>query len=347
MPKELYIADIAAQANEGIEIKDKFLVKRKILGETQNRKPYLNLQLKDRTGELDARVWEKVHELSREFNQGDVVKIIAKVVNYQGRVQLKVYDIEPAAQEEVDWSDFLPASKYNSDELTRRISEIVSEFKSKHLRSLIRSFLKDKKFMREFTLASAAKALHHCCLGGLLEHTWSVMELALAVASRYPLINKDILVTGAFLHDIGKVQELTFRQGFDYSTEGRLIGHITMGAEMLDKKISQIKNFPPELALQLKHMILSHHGVYEYGSPKRPKTIEALALYYIDDLDAKISGFEQELSASYDPESGWTGFSRILDRFIFRDPRLTGQKEAEAAEPETDGDQPTLFDEET
>ena len=212
---------------------------------------------------------------------------------------------------------------------------IMEDIKDKYLKELLRLLFAEEEFIRLFTTAPAAKALHHVYLGGLMEHSLSMARLARMVSDNYDNVNRDLLLTGAILHDLGKVYELSFQKTFSYTDEGRLLGHITIGVEMIEKKITAIPGFPSELRMLLKHMILSHHGEYLYGSPKRPKTIEALMLYYLDDLDAKVNGFQQVMSKNNDDQSNWSEFHKLFERFLFKKP-YTSIESPEQTRPDTE-----------
>ncbi|MCX8011655.1 MAG: HD domain-containing protein [Desulfobacterota bacterium] len=312
--KGIFISGI----NKNSEVEGIFLVKEKHMGVTKGGVPYLSLKLMDRTGEINARVWEEAVYYDQIFGQDDFIMVSGYASIYQGGMQLVITNLRKCPEEEIDLEDFLPASPFPIEAMLSELQLIIEDIKDKYLRELLRLFFADKEFLRLFSTAPAAKILHHGYLGGLLEHSLSLARLARMVADNYDDINRDLLLTGAILHDIGKVYEISFQRTFDYTDEGRLLGHIMIGAEMVEKRIDKITGFPLELRMVIKHMILSHHGDYIYGSPKRPKTVEALILYYLDDLDAKVNGFQQFLSKSKTQQSRWSEFHKFFDRFLFK-----------------------------
>lgn len=212
----------------------------------------------------------------------------------------------------------MPAVKSDVVDMFNEILTYADKIQIKPLKDLLYAFLHDQKSAELFQRAPAAKGFHHIYLGGLLEHTLSVVRLLEKVCEHYPILNKDMVIAGGILHDIGKIYEFSYDHMIDYSDEGRLIGHIVMGVEMIDKKIAAIDDFPHQLALELRHIILSHHGEFEFGSPKRPKTVEALVVHYIDDLDAKFNAFQTFINDSTNDDSDWTNYNRFLDRFIYK-----------------------------
>lgn len=296
-----------------------FLVKEKHMGVTKNGAPYLSLKLMDRTGDVHARLWDDAEKHDRLFGQNDFIRIHSRSSIYQGGMQLTITRCTKCSEEEVNLEDFLPACSLPRDDMFAELLFITRDIRDRYLKELLNLFFEDEAFIRDFQFAPAAKALHHVYLGGLLEHSLSVTRLARTVADNYDFLNRDLLLVGAVLHDIGKISELSYRRVFDYTDTGRLLGHITIGVAMLEEKINQIEGFPEDLKMILKHMILSHHGEYEYGSPKRPKTLEALILYYLDDLDAKVNSFQHALSREEDNVSRWSKFDKVFARYLFRE----------------------------
>lgn len=309
-----------------------FLVTKKEMGLSKSGKPYINMRLMDSTGELEARVWEDAEELGKKFLKDDVVTVKGFAVAYQGGLQVNISSILSLPDGEYSIRDFLPASQKDPVKMMAELDGIISAMKDGHLRGLLTAIFKDPEIRSRFELAPAAKAMHHSYLSGLLEHVLSICALADKVAAHYGgAVNRDLLLSGAILHDIGKIYELSYRRSFDYTDEGRLIGHITMGVELIDDKVRSLKDFPRDLAVLLKHMILSHHGQLEFGSPKRPKTIEAIVLSYLDDMDAKVSTVRTLIEASAEGSS-WTPYQRLFERYIY-----TGSSASSAgqtAEPE-------------
>lgn len=312
--KKVFIKDI----KERDSVTGAFLVVRKETGVSKSGKAYLNLKLMDSTGEIEARVWDDAEELSRGFNKNDVVSIKGFGVAYQGGVQLNVSAVKALAEGSYSLRDFLPSSERSHASLEAELDSILSSMKDSNLKALMEAVFADREIREKFLIAPAAKAMHHSYLGGLAEHVFSMCGLADKVSSHYgAAVNRDLLVSGAMLHDIGKVYELTYEKSFDYSDEGRLLGHITMGVELIDRKIASLAGFPRELGVLLKHMVLSHHGQLEFGSPKRPKTIEAIILSYLDDLDAKVNTVRALLSSGKSDGSNWTPYQRLFERYIY------------------------------
>ncbi|WP_432821030.1 3'-5' exoribonuclease YhaM family protein [Trichloromonas sp.] len=313
--KNLYVEQI----RERDWVDSTFLVGEKTMAMAKNGKPYMTLRLADRTGEVEGRVWDRVDEFSSCFEKNDFINIKAKASVYLGKMQLVVQELAPVAEQEVDLGDFLPVSERPVEDMRAEFMARVDSLADPNLRALMQAFAADRQFMRGYCAAPAAKAMHHVFLGGLLEHSLAVAALADDVSRRYPVVNRDLLVVGALLHDIGKVDELRYERSFDYSDEGKLIGHIVMGVEMIDEKIRAIPGFPARLKMLLKHMLLSHHGQYEYGSPKRPKTLESVILNFVDDLDSKINGVCTHMAKEPNREGEWTSYHRLYDRYFFRD----------------------------
>ncbi len=309
----------------GQTVESTFLVSEKILTRTKTGNPYLSLRLADRTGEVDGRIWENAADFVSLFEKNDFIKIRAEVDEFQGALQLRILKLRKCAEAEVRLEDFLPQTSQDVEKMFSELMNIAAGIRDPFLQKLLDAFSSDADFVRKFKLAPAAKAVHHVYIGGLLEHTLAVTQLVLLIGPRYKGINQDLLITSGILHDIGKVDELSFDRGFDYTDPGRLLGHIILAAEMVDEKIRTIPEFPELLAMHLKHIMLSHHGEYIFGSPKRPKTLEALILHQLDDLDAKVNGFLTWIEKDKDSPSRWTSYHRLFDRFIFK-PEESGKE---------------------
>ncbi|VBB41725.1 HDIG domain protein [uncultured Desulfatiglans sp.] len=293
-----------------------YLVREKSLGTTRKGEPFLSLILADRTGEIEAKVWDQAEQLSALFQKGDVIEVEGDASSYRDRLQLRISRLN-VPQEPFDRSLFVESSPYPRPEMMTGLRDVLRSVRDRHLSSLIDRVFADKPLIDAFKEAPAAKNMHHNYLGGLLEHTLSVCRLARAVAEHYPYLNRDLLLTGAFLHDIGKVRELSYDLQIDYTDEGRLLGHVVLGMAILDKKIGELKHFPQDLALRLRHLILSHHGQFEFGSPKRPKFLEGFALHLVDDLDAKMNGLHRFMERDRQ-EGAWTEFNRMFERFFLK-----------------------------
>ena len=284
---------------------------------TRTGKPYGALRLGDASGEVAARLWDQAEELMAPLAPGQVVRVTGRVETFNGQVQAVLTSISPAPEENP--AQFAPQSPVPASESWAVLDRLVASLEHPALRKLMRAFFKDPEFRPRFDLAPAAKGAHHAYVHGLLEHTASVARLADQVARHYPHLDRDLLLAGAMLHDVGKADELTLGPPIDYTDEGRLEGHLVLGVRMLDRRLPGIKNFPPAVAAHLRHMLLSHHGLYEFGSPRRPKTGEAMALHLLDDLDAKLNMI-QAATGQANGDSHWTGFNRLLERFLYAGP---------------------------
>jgi 3'-5' exoribonuclease len=303
---------------EGDWVDETYLVTSKQVSIAKNGVTYLSLKLADRTGEIDGKLWDNAESLSGTFEREDFVRIKGVAANYQGAMQIKLKALEKIDDAKVDLSQFLETSPRDIDEMVKELAAAAEGVGNAFLRKLMRAFLDDRTFMDAFRRAPAAKTLHHNYIGGLLEHVIELIALARDTARHFRGIDTDLLTVGAFIHDIGKVRELSIRKSIEYSTEGRLIGHISLGYEMISEKIKSIPGFPEELSLLLRHIILSHHGEYEFGSPKRPKIQEALIISYLDDLAAKINNFQATLRKENVAAGDWTGYSKMHDRYLYR-----------------------------
>ncbi|MBN1381438.1 MAG: HD domain-containing protein [Deltaproteobacteria bacterium] len=312
--KNIYIRDIQT----GEKISTYFLLAEKNLAFSQKGSPYLNLRLKDKTGEVDGKVWENALEFDEICKKGDIIQVTARAVSYKSTLQLSVLSIKQADSAAIDPADFFPSSRFDIETMFSELLTIAEQIATPCLRDLTLSFLQDEEIADLFKKAPAAKGFHHVYIGGLLEHTLSVTRLLELAASHYQGVNRDLLITGGILHDVGKIHELSYDSVFDYSDEGRLIGHIIIGLEMLDTKIASLPDFPKQTAMELRHLMLSHHGELEFGSPKRPKTLEALIVHYIDDLDAKVNALQEYIKDAPPNDSDWTPFHRLLERFIYK-----------------------------
>jgi 3'-5' exoribonuclease len=307
-----------ASLKEGDVVEEIYLVTSKQVSTAKNGVTYLSLKLADKTGEIDGRLWDNADEVSGKFEREDFVRVKGMASVYQGSMQVKLKTLERVDDSKVDVADFLETSPRNMDEMVKELRGVAAALSNGHLRQLMNAFLDDPSFMALFKKTPAAKTLHHNYIGGLLEHTVELVALARDVARHFPFVDLDLLTVGAFLHDIGKVKELAVRKSIEYTTEGRLIGHISLGYEMIVEKISAIPSFPAELTLLLKHIMLSHHGEYEFGSPKRPKIQEAIIINYLDDLEAKINNFQATIKKENVAEGAWTNYSKMHDRYLYR-----------------------------
>jgi 3'-5' exoribonuclease len=296
--KDIFIADLMG-FDEGKLFDSFFLVLAKQQRTTKTNKPYLNLILGDKTGQIEGRVWELADpRIAKDFDRGDIVKVRGSVSRFDDRCQVKVDQLRKAVANEADITDMLPSTLRDIEELWKQLEMTVASVTNPDLKRLLTALLSDPAMARAYREAPAARQLHHAWLGGLLEHVVSLLSLADGVAAHYPLLDRDLLVTGVILHDIGKVRELSWVTGFDYTVEGVLLGHIQMGVDLVEKTIAGLPEFPDRLRTLVLHMILSHHGKLEFGSPKLPMIPEALVLNFLDDLDAKMQSVASEFEKS-------------------------------------------------
>ncbi|HTX54144.1 MAG TPA: HD domain-containing protein [Candidatus Baltobacteraceae bacterium] len=303
---------------EGEPITSFFLAKNIQVRQRRTGEPYLSLTLADRTGEVAAVMWEGITDELRALCEGDLLKVQVTLGAYQGQRQLTVARARKAMTEEIQPEDFLPCSDKDPALLMAALEETVAAMANPHLKQLLQTMLGDPEIRNRLMRAPAAKALHHAVIGGLLEHTASVVGLCRIIAEYYPVIDRDLLLGAAILHDLGKVRELTWERVFDYTDVGRLLGHITLGIELIQEHLRTLPDFPERLAMELLHCVLSHHGEYEWGSPKRPKTLEALVLHHAENLDGKINGFLTFTTKFADPQHpGWTQYNKSLERYLY------------------------------
>lgn len=331
------------ELQDGQALEAIFLLARKQLMTTKAGKPYGALRLADAGGEVEAKLWDQAEELIGPLCVGQAVRVTGRVQSYQGQPQLVLTSL--AAEPHADPAQFLQKSPQDLGQLWARLGAVKQAVVNKHLQRLLRAFFDDQDFRRDFERAPAAKAAHHAYLHGLLEHTVCVAETALALAGRYPDLERDLLICGALVHDIGKVEELTIGPPLDYTDVGRLEGHVVIGVRMLDARLAKVKGFPAGLAGHLRHLIVSHHGSEQFGSPQKPKLPEALALHMLDDLDAKLFMFRAAREAN--GEGHWSNFQRLLERHVYTGPIPWDDPpvgSGEACEQKKLGfDAPTLF----
>jgi 3'-5' exoribonuclease len=310
--KSLYAADI----RENQSVDGLFLVAAKNHGVTKGGNTYLTLKLLDRSGEIEGRIWERAEDLGRGFERNDFVRVRGHATLYQGKIQLRVHDIMRVDESKIAQEDFLPRSALDSDLMLEELQTLLRGMKNPHLLALAEACFADQELMRLFKHAPGAKTIHHPYISGLLEHTLSLLKLILRVVENYRGIDVDLLLIGGFLHDIGKVYEFSFDRALEYTDAGQLLGHLVMEVEMVDRKIAAIPEFPAELAMLVKHMLVSHHGAYEFGSPKLPQTLEAVILHSLDDLDGKIQAIQN--LPEKEPGSKWSVFHRAYGRSFYR-----------------------------
>ncbi|MGH9862588.1 MAG: 3'-5' exoribonuclease YhaM family protein, partial [Candidatus Acidiferrales bacterium] len=324
-----------------------FLVQGKEIRSTREGKPYMALRLADRTGSVEARLWDGVADTESEFDRDDVVKVEAVVESYRGRPQLKVKRMRRAQADEFTLEDYLATTAKDVEALYAELLEVARGLANDHLRQLLLAVLEDAELAPRLKQAPGAKTLHHAYRGGLLEHVVSLCRLSKLAAQNYPEIDLDLLLTGVVLHDLGKVYELSYERSLDYTTEGNLLGHIAMALELLGRKMDALVGFPAELRTLVQHMILSHHGRLEFGSPVTPRFPEAVLLHYLDDIDSKMEAMRSSLAAaeSAGREDEWTEWNRSLDRPVLRRDKFLAAEPTKTASSETGT--PSLFDQKT
>ena len=303
---------------EGERINEIYLCKSKQAALTKSGKPYDNVLLQDKTGTLDAKIWDPGSAGIDEFDALDYIAVTGDVTSFQGNLQLSIKRVRKVGEGEYEPENYLPVSDKDIDERYQEMMGYIASVKNPYLSKLLHMFFDDQAFAKAFKFHSAAKSVHHGFVGGLLEHTVSVTRNCNYFAQNYPFLNRDLLLTAAMFHDIGKLKELSTFPANDYTDAGQLLGHIMIGAEWIGEKIREIDGFPEVLANELKHCILAHHGELEYGSPKKPALVEALALSFADNLDAKMETVREVLAGVPENNLQWQGFNRLLDTNIRR-----------------------------
>jgi len=314
MKKQYYVKDVY----DGLRFNEMFLVRSKSINSGKTGKKYITLELVDMTGSIDAKVWDNADSVYGKFENGDIVSVSAEAKVYNGQLQLSVGSLQRGAPKAADLADFVPLSPVQPEKMIEELKALLREHVADpHLRALLGAFFKEDELIREFMSCPGGKAIHHVYKGGLLYHTLSIAKLAVSVCELYPdAINKEMLLTGVVFHDVGKTRELSGVASYDYTEEGRLVGHIAIGMEMLQDLIDKLEGFPPLYAMLLKHMLASHHGVAEFGAIKAPQTMEAMVLSHLDDLDARIESFSSIFS-TISPEESWSGYNKVYERYLF------------------------------
>ena len=341
--KDFFICDCVQHENKVIT--SAFVVISKQVKPKKTGEPYLALTLGDRSGHLEAKMWDNVEEALDGFEQDDFIKVKGLLNKYKNRFQITIHKLRKMGDSEIDFADYLPKTTKNIDELWQTLTDFVATFEDPYLKPLVESFMKDPEISAAYRNAPAAKTLHHAYIGGLLDHVVSLFRSCDLVSRNYPQINRDLLLTGAFFHDIGKIHELTYNRSFSYTTKGQLLGHMIIELEMLHAKIAQIPGFPDELKILIEHLIISHHGQYEFGSPKLPMFPEALMLHYMDDLDSKMESMRAHFEREQGNESPWSSYNPSLGRPLLNSAKFLEKPPANPA-IETDntpknGSQPT------
>ena len=297
---------------DGDRVFDIYFCKFKSSAVTKNGKNYDNVILQDKTGTLDAKIWDPNNAGIADFDAMDYIEVYGDVTSFNGALQVNVKRVRKCAEGEYDEREYMPVSKKDLDEMFAELLKMIDSVENTYLNALLKKFfVEDNAFAERFKRASAAKSVHHGFIGGLLEHTLGVAKLCDYYCTAYPVLKRDLLLTAAICHDIGKTREISAFPMNDYTDEGQFLGHIVIGSEMIGEKVKEITDFPPMLEMELKHCILSHHGEYEFGSPKKPAIIEAVALNYADNTDAKLETFKEILESTQD--TGWMGFNRLFE----------------------------------
>jgi 3'-5' exoribonuclease len=328
--KDFYIGDCVRHENKVIT--SGFVVVTKQIKPKKTGDPYLALTLGDRSGQIEAKMWDNVEEVLDAFEQDDFLKVKGLINKYKQRFQLTIHKLRKLGESEIDFADYLPKTAKDIDELWRTLTEYVETFQNQHLKSLVQAFMADPEIATAYRAAPAAKTLHHAYIGGLLDHVVSLFRTSDLVCKNYPQVNRDLLLTGVFLHDIGKIHELTYNRSFSYTTKGQLLGHMVIELEMLQAKLALVPGFPDELKTMIEHLIISHHGHYEFGSPKLPMFPEALMLHYLDDLDSKMEAMRAHFEREATLDSPWTGYNASLGRPLLNTEKFLAPKKNNSPE---------------
>lgn len=331
MPR-LFIEQLRAP---GQNVEGVFHVAHKDLRTTKKGALFISAKLRDRTGELPAVMWDATQALFAAIPQGGYALVKGRLGEFGGALQVVIEAMRPARANEVRLEDFLAVGPGDPEEQFVQLKQVLDSVERPALRALLEALWADEGLMTGFKRAPAAEKLHHAYLGGLLEHTLSVVETAVAICRRYPKLDRDLLLLGALWHDLGKTRELAYAQAFGYTDAGKLVGHLVQGVLMIEEKIAAVRaagtDFPEELANVLRHMILAHHGELAFGSPKLPMTAEAFTLHHIDNLDAKLHAFFRDVAADADPARRWTGFNKMFGGSLYKgfdEPAEEGDEEA-------------------
>jgi 3'-5' exoribonuclease len=316
--KSPYVSDL--QPNQTFT--GQFLVQFKDIRQKKTGDPYLSLVLADKTGELDSKMWDNAAEVMDTFSREDFVRVKGQLQIYQNRPQLTIHKLQRLDPAEVDVTDYFPSSKRDREEMFAELMSHIRGIENSHIRKLLEAFFADEALANAYKTAPAAKSVHHAYLGGLIEHVLSLITLAKFACAHYPGIDRDLVLAGVILHDIGKTRELDYSRVFQYSTEGQLLGHIVIGFQMLQEKLRLVPDFPLKTRLLLEHLLISHHGEIEFGSPRTPAFPEALLLHLLDNLDAKMATMAAMLEKDPQMEGEWTSYNSVLDRSALKKDRF-------------------------
>jgi 3'-5' exoribonuclease len=332
--KEFFICECAQHENKIIT--SSFVVVSKQVKPKKSGEPYLALTLGDRTGQIEAKMWDNVEDALDAFEQDDFLKVKGLLNKYKNRFQVTIHKLRRLGESEIDFADYLPKTTKDIGELWQTLAGFVENFQNPHLKALVQSFMADPEIAEAYRNAPAAKTLHHAYIGGLLDHVVSLFRSCDLICRNYPQINRDLLLTGAFFHDIGKIHELTYNRAFSYTTRGQLLGHMIIELEMLQAKLALLPEFPDELKTLVEHLIISHHGQYDFGSPKLPMFPEALMLHYLDDLDSKMESMRAHFEREADTENPWTSYNSSLGRPLLNTAKFLDKKSSPSRESAAD-----------
>jgi 3'-5' exoribonuclease len=325
--KDFFICDCVRHDNKVIT--STFVVVSKQIKPKKSGEPYLALTLGDRAGQLEAKMWDNVEDSLNVFEQDDYIKVKGLINRYKNRFQLTIHKLRKLGESEVDFADYLPKTDKDVNDLWRTLESFVDSFQDANLKALVKAFMADPEIAEGYRNAPAAKSLHHAYIGGLLEHVVSLFRSCDLVSRNYPQVNRDLLLTGAFLHDVGKIYELSYNRSFSYTTRGQLLGHMIIELEMLQAKLANLPNFPSEMKTLIEHLIISHHGQYDFGSPKLPMFPEALMLHYLDDLDSKMESMRALFAREAETENSWTNYSPSLGRPLLNSRKYLEKKNSD------------------
>jgi 3'-5' exoribonuclease len=325
--KEFFVSECLQYENKIVT--SSFVVVSRQVKPKKSGEPYLALTLGDRSGHIEAKMWDNVEDAIDVCDQDDFIKVKGLINKYKNRFQLTIHKLRRLGESEVDFADYLPKTRKDIGELWQILAGYVASFKDPHLKALVEAFMADPEIAEAYRNAPAAKTLHHAFIGGLLEHVVSLFNSCDLMCRNYPHINRDLLLTGAFFHDIGKIHELTYNRSFSYTTRGQLLGHMIIELEMLQAKLQQMADFPDSLKTLVEHLIISHHGQYDFGSPKLPMFPEALMLHYLDDLDSKMEAMRAQFERGGESEGGWSGYNPSLGRPLLNTAKFLAAKTSE------------------
>ncbi|MGH9497396.1 MAG: 3'-5' exoribonuclease YhaM family protein [Candidatus Sulfotelmatobacter sp.] len=331
--KDFFICDCARQENKIVT--SSFVVVSKQIKPKKTGEPYLALTLGDRSGQLEAKMWDNVEDVLDAFEQDDFIKAKGLVNKYKQRFQFTIHKVRKLGESEIEFADYLPKTTKDIDELWQTLAGFVASFQNPHLKGLVQAFMADPEISAAYRNAPAAKTLHHAYIGGLLDHVVSLYRSCDLICQNYPQINRDLLLTGAFFHDIGKIHELTYNRSFSYTTKGQLLGHMIIELEMLQAKLARFPEFPGELKTMIEHLIISHHGQYDFGSPKLPMFPEALVLHYLDDLDSKMEAMRAQFERESSLDGPWTSYNTSLGRPLLNTEKFLAPKKPASTPEET------------